>query len=512
MSSGLLEARQLERRFGALRAVDGVSLTVEAGTITGLIGPNGAGKSTLFALLAGELKPHSGEVRFAGERIEGAMPDRIFRAGLARTFQIPRPFPQMTVLENVMLAPIGQAGERFWNNWVRPGAVRAEERRHRERAHEVLDFTGLGGKAQELAGQLSGGQQKLLELARVMMVEPKLILLDEPAAGVNPALLQLLIEKILALHARGMTFLIIEHNMDMVMRICRPIIVMAQGRVIFEGDPDGRARRSAACSTPIWGMSPRERRRRPLRPQRRRRIRARAPGRARRLGGCRERRDRHDHRPERRRQIHLPQGAGGADRVRRRNCRYDGRDVSGLPAHEMVRVGIGFVPQTGNIFTSLSINENLMVGGHVLPKRELKARVARAYAQFPALAGRRSTPARVLSGGERQMLAVGRALMTDPKLIMLDEPTAGLAPKIVGEVFDGLRKLAESGVAVLMVEQNAKAALRVSDRGYVLVEGRNRLQGAAADLLADPAVGHAFLGAAAEEPPGAARLQLVAKG
>ena len=191
---------------------------------------------------------------------------------------------------------------------------------------------------------------------------------------------------------------------------------------------------------------------------------------------------------------------------------YDGRDVSGLPAHEMVRVGIGFVPQTGNIFTSLSINENLMVGGHVLPKRELKARVARAYAQFPALAGRRSTPARVLSGGERQMLAVGRALMTDPKLIMLDEPTAGLAPKIVGEVFDGLRKLAESGVAVLMVEQNAKAALRVSDRGYVLVEGRNRLQGAAADLLADPAVGHAFLGAAAEEPPGAARLQLVAKG
>jgi ABC-type branched-subunit amino acid transport system ATPase component len=145
----------------------------------------------------------------------------------------------MTVLENVMLAPIGQAGERFWNNWARPGAVRAEERRHRQRAHEVLDFTGLGAKSQELAGQLSGGQQKLLELARVMMVEPKLIMLDEPAAGVNPALLQLLIEKILALHARGMTFLIIEHNMDMIMRICRPIIVMAQGRVIFEGDPDG---------------------------------------------------------------------------------------------------------------------------------------------------------------------------------------------------------------------------------------------------------------------------------
>ena len=239
MTASLLETRDVCRHFGALRAVERVDLAVAPGTITGLIGPNGAGKTTLFGLIAGDLKPHSGEILFAGKRIDGAMPDHIFRLGLARTFQIPRPFPQMTVLENVMLAPIGQAGERFWNNWVRPGHVRAEERRHRERAREVLDFTGLGSKAGELAGQLSGGQQKLLELARVMMVEPRLVLLDEPAAGVNPALLQLLIEKIVALHARGMTFLIIEHNMDMVMRLCRPIFVMAQGRVIFHGDPQG---------------------------------------------------------------------------------------------------------------------------------------------------------------------------------------------------------------------------------------------------------------------------------
>jgi ABC-type branched-subunit amino acid transport system ATPase component len=239
MTDSLLETSDVSRHFGALRAVERVDLAVAPGTITGLIGPNGAGKTTLFGLIAGDLKPHSGEIHFAGKRIDGAMPDHIFRSGVARTFQIPRPFPQMTVLENVMLAPIRQAGERFWNNWVRPGSVRAEERRHRERAREVLDFTGLGDKAGELAGQLSGGQQKLLELARVMMVEPRLVLLDEPAAGVNPALLQLLIEKIVALHARGMTFLIIEHNMDMVMRICRPIFVMAQGRVIFHGDPQG---------------------------------------------------------------------------------------------------------------------------------------------------------------------------------------------------------------------------------------------------------------------------------
>jgi len=170
-----------------------------------------------------------------------------------------------------------------------------------------------------------------------------------------------------------------------------------------------------------------------------------------------------------------------------------GQDISGKPAHDLVASGVGYVPQTGNIFTTLTIHENLMVGGHVLGG-ELKQRVARAYERFPVLAQRRGAKGRVLSGGQRQMLAVARALMTDPKVIMLDEPTAGLAPMVVAEVFADLRKLAESGVAVLMVEQNAKAALRISDRGYVLAEGHNRMSGKAADLLADPAVGEAFLG------------------
>lgn len=237
MSGVILATRGLTRSFGALRAVDDVSLSVADGAITGLIGPNGAGKSTLFGLIAGEVRPTSGEIFFAGRPIAGLRSDRIFREGLARTFQIPRPFPQMTVLENVMLAPIGQAGERFWNNWFRPSLVQEEERRCRERAMEVLGFTGLAAKAQDPAGVLSGGQQKLLELARVMMVEPRLILLDEPAAGVNPALLETLIEKIVALNARGIGFLIVEHNMDMVMRICGSIIVMAQGRLIFSGSP-----------------------------------------------------------------------------------------------------------------------------------------------------------------------------------------------------------------------------------------------------------------------------------
>ena len=173
--------------------------------------------------------------------------------------------------------------------------------------------------------------------------------------------------------------------------------------------------------------------------------------------------------------------------------RLDGRDVTALPAPRVVSAGIGFVPQTGNVFTSLTVHENLRVGGHVIPG-SLRERLDRAYALFPPLAARRALRARTLSGGERQMLAIARALMTEPAVLMLDEPTAGLAPLVVAEVFGRLRRLAESGIAVLMVEQNAKAALSASDRGYVLAEGRNRFAGAARDLLDDPAVAEAFLG------------------
>ena len=239
MPAPILTVSQVVRTFGAFRALDGVSFNVDSGSITGVIGPNGAGKTTLFSLIAGGLAPDSGEIVFDGQPITGHSPDRIFRAGLARTFQIPRPFPRMTVLENVMFAPLKQSGEQFWNNWIRSGAVARQERAVRDQAMEVLGFTGLSAKANELAGQISGGQQKLLELARVLMIEPKLVLLDEPAAGVNPALLETLVEKIVVLNQRGISFLIIEHNMDMVMQLCRPIVVMAQGQVIYEGTPDG---------------------------------------------------------------------------------------------------------------------------------------------------------------------------------------------------------------------------------------------------------------------------------
>jgi branched-chain amino acid transport system ATP-binding protein len=235
----MLEVSGLVKAFGSLRAVDGVDLTIDAGTITGLIGPNGAGKTTLFNLIAGALTPDTGVIRLRGERIDRLTPDQIFAKGLARTFQVPRPFPEMTVLENLMLVPRRQAGERFWNNWVRGGQVRREERLGRQRAMEMLELCDLVDKASDLAGRLSGGQQKLLELARVLVAEPSLILLDEPAAGVNPVLLETLVDRIVRLNRRGITFLVIEHNIDLVMAVCRPIVVMTQGKPIYHGDAAG---------------------------------------------------------------------------------------------------------------------------------------------------------------------------------------------------------------------------------------------------------------------------------
>ncbi|WMS44627.1 ABC transporter ATP-binding protein [Acuticoccus sp. MNP-M23] len=221
--------------FGAFRAVDSVSLSIARGSITGLIGPNGAGKSTFFNLIAGDLRPSEGKVSLGGADVTGLTPDALFRKGLARTFQIPRPFRRMSVLENVMLAPQGQAGETVLGAVFGRARMRAEEERLRVRALDILDFMTLADLADHPAGKLSGGQMKLLELARALMGEPSIILLDEPAAGVNPSLTRILIDRIEELNRQGKTFFIIEHDMDFVMRHCQPVIALAEGRVVFEG-------------------------------------------------------------------------------------------------------------------------------------------------------------------------------------------------------------------------------------------------------------------------------------
>ena len=237
--SALLELHGVSKHFGGFTAVDDVSFSIPAGCIAGLIGPNGAGKTTLFNLMAGQLDADQGKIFLDGKAIHQLPPHKVFKTGLARTFQIPRPFPQMSVLENVMTVPERQCGERFWNNWFLPGKVAREERELRASVEEVLEFCGLSSVRADPASSLSGGQLKLLELARVLMADPKIILLDEPAAGVNPSLMSSLMDRIITLNERGYTFLIIEHNMDIVMSVCEPVVVMAQGSVIYQGSAAG---------------------------------------------------------------------------------------------------------------------------------------------------------------------------------------------------------------------------------------------------------------------------------
>ena len=238
MRPALLDVAGLCKSFGGHQVVADVSFALQAGAIGGLIGPNGAGKTTLFNCLTGFMRADAGSVRLDGVSIGGRASSAVFAAGLARTFQIPRPFPEMTVLDNVMVAPLGQIGERLWTNWLQPRTVAAQERQTRDAARHWLDFVGLSPLQDQPARILSGGQRKLLELARVMVASPKLVLLDEPAAGVNPALLDQIVDKVQALNAQGTTFLIIEHNMDVVASLCQPVMVMAQGRLLVSGSAD----------------------------------------------------------------------------------------------------------------------------------------------------------------------------------------------------------------------------------------------------------------------------------
>lgn len=234
----MIRVENLHKHFGGFHAVDGASLEIAKGSITGLIGPNGAGKSTLFNVIAGVYKPTSGRVIMDGEDISGLPPHELFHKGLLRTFQIAHEFPTLTVRQNLMMVPAGQAGETLWNSWFRRGRIAQEERALRRKADEVLEFLTITHVADERAGNLSGGQKKLLELGRTMMVDAKIVFLDEVGAGVNRTLLNTIGDAIVRLNKeRGYTFCVIEHDMDFIGRLCDPVIVMAEGKVLAEGNP-----------------------------------------------------------------------------------------------------------------------------------------------------------------------------------------------------------------------------------------------------------------------------------
>ena len=232
----MIRVENVHKHFGGVRAVNGATLEITQGSITGLIGPNGAGKTTLFNCIAGAFPPTSGRVWLGEEEITGLTPHELFAKGLLRTFQIAHEFSSLTVRDNLMMVPPHQSGERLWDAWFSPRKVRAEEAAIRRKADEVIEFLNISHVADELAGNLSGGQKKLLELGRTMMVEAKIVFLDEVGAGVNRTLLNTIGDAIVRLNKeRGYTFCMIEHDMDFIGRLCDPVIVMAEGTVLMQG-------------------------------------------------------------------------------------------------------------------------------------------------------------------------------------------------------------------------------------------------------------------------------------
>lgn len=233
----ILTAKNLHKSFGGVAAVQDATIEVATGSITGLIGPNGAGKTTLFNLLSNFITPDSGEVLFNGQPIHTMPSHRIARQGMVRTFQVAKALSRLSVLENLLLGAQAQSGENFFNVLLQPGKIRQEERAAKQRAMEILDSIGLAAKAHDYAGGLSGGQRKLLEIGRALMTQPKLILLDEPAAGVNPTLINQICDYIQLWNKEGVSFLVIEHNMDVIMSLCDRVWVLAEGANLAVGTP-----------------------------------------------------------------------------------------------------------------------------------------------------------------------------------------------------------------------------------------------------------------------------------
>jgi len=239
LNPDILKVEKLTKYFGGLAAVSDCSLKIKKGSITGIIGPNGSGKSTLFNLIAGSLKTTSGQVFFNDEEITNIPSYELFSKGILRTFQIAHEFTNLTVIENLMMVPSNQSGEKLINAWLKPDLIKNEEKIIKDKAKEVLDFLNLSHLTNERAGNLSGGQKKLLELGRTMMVDPEIVLLDEVGAGVNRTLLKEIGTAIEKLNQeKGYTFCMIEHDMEFISRLCDPVIVMAEGSVLFEGSAE----------------------------------------------------------------------------------------------------------------------------------------------------------------------------------------------------------------------------------------------------------------------------------
>ena len=491
---------------GGLFAVNNISFQVRCGEITGLIGPNGAGKSTTFNLLTGELIANAGSIRLMNRVLSSLSPSRAARLGIGRTFQHANLIAGMSVLDNVALGAHLRG---------RRGAVSAmlrlngsEEKKLLGEAARQIQRIGLGDIMNCPAGSLSLGQLRLVEIARALALDPMLLLLDEPAAGLRFQEKVQLAKLLQQLKADGMTILLVEHDMDFVMNLVDHLVVLDFGVKIADGVPRDVSREpnvlaaylgnqdvrtskgnepplsqdSGQTGLPVLSVRDLSVSYQKVEAVRSVSIDARAGS------------------------IVTVIGANGAGKSTLLNAimglrqatgsiNLDGNEQLGRQTAMRVSSGMVLVPERRELFGSMSVEDNLVLGGYNLDgSAELRLELGRSYDRFPRLKERRHQLASTLSGGERQMLAMARALMSRPRLLMLDEPSLGLAPRITIETLQIIVDLQQTGVSILLVEQNARAALDIADYGYVMELGQVTREGSATSLLADHKVIESYLG------------------